>query len=580
MIGMTGVIGISGIANRRRACLTIAAGAVALLAMGCGSEDPKPAAATGPTSARTLQEPLPATCADKVTVCWDSEVKKNTKLSALAGAVTKPLQAAGAIQDGDQNRLVWAEFADSADAPRNAVNVLWGLCKVDGSGCSAGTASYTDTGAQISDDAGKAVARIGIGLPVLRKQLKFHAPDKDPTLLAPLTQGFKLDPAEAKANLGKVKAKTRRMVILNAYGPQVGLPVTPLADAAKKLGLFDSVEVVDFARMDDATAVLPTLTGLDVLVWVGAGVVEKFTDKPEKPLGITVSRGVFGDQLVYGKSLGTLLGAPPLGGPGLVVLAGSSTLASDYYTDKSTVGEGLFASGSRALVGFGGRVSPDDALTAVSKLLGSLAGGANLDAAMAAAGQPLLSPMDKTLRQKWLLPGKNAAFWGAKPPSKASMTIQVKMDPPFCTYPIDPCDRASYNSAYEQNKIPAESLTAGHATFVCPELQISGPYISCAAKDANSGADFSLTGVLRGRGKGDKFWLFLQGTANGKYKQMTVVAEGAFEDLDEGGGKTTLRYRGIGAAGPYMDQDNNCCTAGAPALTTIKNEPGTLELWP
>ncbi len=548
----------------------------------CGEEPaPAPVAApTGPTALRTLQEPIPQVCTDKITVCWASEVGKNSVLAPLATAVTLPFQAAGVIEDADSNRLVWAEFAPSADAARSEIAVVWGLCKKGATGCSAGTAAYTPTGASIVDSKGAIVQRIGIGVPVLRKQLKFHAPDKDPTILAPLTQGFKLNPALVKTQFGAVQPHTRRLVVLNSYGPQVGLDAAPIAAKAKETGVFDSIEVVNFARAADAIALLPTLTPLDAVVWIGAGVQEKFTDKAEKPLGITVSRGIFGDQLVYGKSITNLLAVPPFGGPGLVVLAGSNTLAAAYFADKSTLGEGLHEPPGRALVGVAGAVTPAAALALTVELLGKLASGAGLATAMAAASPLLVSPMEKPGQEKWRFPGKNSGFWAGKPPSKSALTVQVKMDPPFCTFPTQPCDPTTWAAGFGQNPVAATELTAGHATFSCAGVQWTGPYFSCTGKDANTTADFALHGVMRGRAKGDKLWVYLDGAANAKYRQMLVVGEGTVDSLDEGGGKTTLRFKGIAAAGPYTDQDNNCCTAGSPALTTIKDEPSVLEIWP
>jgi len=552
----------------------------AIAIAGCGSEEPPAAAApAGPTALRTHQEPLAKACEAKVTVCWDKELTQNAALGQVVGGISKPFSVAGFVQDAELNRLVWAEFGGPG-AGRADVVVAWGLCKGDGKTCSAGTATYTPTGASITDSTGKAVTRIGLGVPVLRKQLKFHAPDKDPTILAPLAQGFKIDAAASAATLAKVKAKTRRFVVLNAYGPQVGLDAAPIAKAASASGRFDSVEVIDFARVDDLLAVLPTLTGLDAVVVVAASVQEKFTDKPEKPLGLAMSRGVFGDALVYGKSLGDTMEAPPLGGPGLVVLAGSHTLAADYFTDKSTLGEGLGSASGRAVLGFNAKVTGSEAVAAVASLVSALGGGAHLQAAIEASKAPFLTPMDKSSREKWLLPPARAAFWGGKPPSKAAITLHVAMTPPFCMTPFDPCDLPSYKAHYDANKIEAASLTGATATFVCQGLQFDGPFFSCAAQDANTTADFKIAGVLRGRTKGDRFWLTATGTANAKFKQMTVVGEGTFGEVDEGGGKTALRFTGTAAAGPYMDQDSNCCTAGGPMLSTIKSEPGFIEIWP
>lgn len=559
----------------------IALATVAALALGaCGSDEAPPAAAaTGPTSLRTHQEALPKACEAKVTVCWDKELTQNAALGTVVAGISKPFGAAGYLQDADLNRLVWAEFGD-AGASRSDVVVAWGLCKGDGKTCSAGTASYTATGVSITDSSGKAISRMGLGVPVLRKQLKFHAPDKDPTILAPLSQSFKIDAAASAAQLAKVKSKTRRFVVFNAYGPQVGLDAAPIAKAASVSGRFDSVEVMDFARVDDVLAILPTLTGLDAVVILAASVQEKFTDKAEKPLGVAMSRGVFGDALLYGKSFGDLMEAPPLGGPGLVVLAGSNTLAADYFTDKSTVGEALGSAAGRAVLGMNGKVSGSEAVAAVTALVTSLSGGAHLQAAMAASKAPFLTPMDKVSREKWLLAPARSAFWGGKAPSKAAMTLHVAMAPPFCMTPFDPCDLASYKANYDANKIAAGNLTGGHATFICPSLVFDGPYFTCSAQDANTGADFKIAGLMRGRAKGDRFWLTVSGTANAKYKQMTVVGEGLIGEVDEGGGKTALRFTGSAAAGPYMDQDSNCCTAGGPMLSTINSEPGFFEIWP
>lgn len=562
-----------------RCCAAI----TALLALShCGSEPESSAAAaaTGPTSLRTAQEPLPQACTDKITACWATEVSKNAALGTVAAAIAQPFQAAGFVTDADGNRLVWAEFAPSPTAARADIAVAWGLCKQGNTACTAGTASYTPTGAKIVDANGKDVARIGIGLPVLRKAIKFHSPDKDPSLLAPLTQGNKLDAASAKAILQTVKPATRRMVILNAYGPQVGCSADSLVAAASKTGLFDSVEVIDFARIDDVVAILPALTPLDAVVWIGAGVQEKFTDKPEKPLGMTVSRGVFGDTLVHGKTLTAMLDAPPLGGPGLIVLAGSNTLATGYFSDKSTLGDALDGQPSRAVVGFGGKVTPDQALGAAATLLIKLAAGVDLEAALAATGQPVLSPMDKAARSKWLWAPKKAAFWGGKPPSKAAMTLHVSMDPPVCADPIDPCDLTSWKDAVVQNKVPSDKVTASQASFICNGLKFDGPFFSCQAKDDNSKADFTLQGVMRGHAIGDRFWVTAHGSANMKYRQMLVIGEGTIASSDAGGGKTSLPFKGIAAASPYIDQDGNCCAVGSPMLTTIKNEPGIIEIWP
>lgn len=561
----------------------LAATALAVTVAACGEEQASPAAAELP--ARTAQQSLSLTCADAAALCWPNELAKSAELKAQVDAIGQPVQAAGEVVDVAGSRLVWAELAPSATSPRTEVSAVWTLC-TKAKSCTAGKAVYTATGATFTDASGKPITKLHIGAPAMRKSIKFLNKEDDTTMIGALKQPnptYKIDADLARAQLQQVQFGKRRLVVLNAYGPQVGLDATPVATAGKATGLFDGVEIIDYVRKADVMALLPTLTGVDVVVWLGAGVVETGSPSKQRPLGLTVSRGVFGDQLIYGVQVGDLLTAPPLGGPGLIVLAGSQVMPGPTEETSLKILAGKLGDPpARAVVGFTGQLTGSQALSAVSALLAKLAGGATLDKAMAAAGQPMVSTLEATAQKAWKVQGKRAAFWGGPAPSKAALTLHLRMEPPRCTHAIEPCNLAAYNESYSASggQIPSSELTAGHASFLCQGLVFDGPWFSCTAKDANTSADFLIQGVLHGRQKGDRFWAAVDGTANLKFKQIFAVAEGVFEELDTGGGRTAMRFKGPALSSTYRDDENRCCTPGGPYLATIKNEPGFFEIWP
>lgn len=580
--GAAGARPSPGMAGRVVVAALLASALAAALG-GCAEEEP--AAAVTVLPQRKTQQNLSLTCANATAVCWPNELASDAGLKAQVDAIGQPVQAAGELADAAGNRLVWAELAASATAPRTEVSAAWSLCN-KAKVCTAGKAVYTATGAAFTDASGKALAKLEIGEPAMRKTINFMNKEDDTTVLGALKQPsptYKIDADVARAQLQLVQFGKRRLVVLNAFGPQVGLDAAPVVSAAKASGLYDSVELIDYVRKSDVMALLPTLTGIDTVVWLGAGVVETGSPSKLRPLGLTVSRGVFGDQLVYGVQVGDLLTAPALGGPGLIVLAGSQVMPGPTEEASLKILAGKLGDPpARAVVGFTGKVTAAQALAAVNALLGKLAGGATLTAALAAAGQPMTATLDAATQKTWKMQGKRSAFWGGKNPSKAAMTLHVRMEPPRCTHAIEPCNLASYNESYGASggQIPSGELTAGHASFVCQGLVFDGPWFSCSAKDANTSADFVIQGVMKGRNKDDRFWVAVDGTANLKFKQVFAVAEGVIEELDTGGGRTAMRFKGPALSSPYRDDENRCCTPGGPYLATIKNEPGFFEIWP
>lgn len=546
-----------------------------LFVSGCSDDG----GAVAPAVARVTQEPLALSCDDKTPACFDQELAAHPALAALADSVVAAdsalvLQAAGVLTDAKNRRLVWGEFAPSANPHRLDARTVFAVCPASGGGCQYGTATATDSGVALKGADGSAIDSIEFGAPVLRKVLKSHNVDKDPTLLAPLTQSYTIDANLARDTLAQVKFGTRRLVILSAFGPQVGVTTSDIEQTGKQSGRFDSVESIHFARRSDLERVLPTLTALDVVVVLAPGVYEAFTNKGPRPLGVALSRGVFGDELISGKTVSKLLPAPPLGGPGLIVLAGSQTASAEYDGDNTTLISVLNEGPSRPVVGVTGMVSVASAKAFSRKLIDLLAANKALDVALKSAGVAAHSPLPAKDQAKWHLPSASAQFWGNTPPKTASLKLHFLPSPPTCTDAATSCDVGGYLAGVNKSKVPATSIDAVHATFEC-EPTIQGPFVSCST-DA-----FQLKGVFSGRAQGDRLWVWVDGTASDRVRNLTAVGISTIDAVDAAGGSQTVRFSGLAAASPYESgEDGWCCTAGTPMLTTTQGEPGTLVWQP
>ncbi len=561
-----------------RTWLTPLACAVGLVtgSAGCSSDDG--ATASGPSIDRATQDPLAIGCDAASAGCWDAELAKLPDLQTMVGTIAKPVQAAGTLTDKAGNRLIWAELAATADAPRTEVSVAFARCSAKNL-CKVGRADYTASGATFVDASGAPFGDVTIGRPILRKKLKAHAPDKDPTLLAPLETSAKPDAELAWATWSGMQFKKRRCVVLNAYGPEVGLSAAPIAQACSTSGRFDSTEVIDYARVSDMAAILPTLTPLDALFWVGAGVYEERTEG-ERRHGMTLSRGVFGDQLVYGKGSPDLIKGLPLGGPGLVVLAGADTMAANSWTDINTLANVLHDVPARAMVGFTAKTGGTALVAAAGQLGKSLFGGAALSTALAGAGAPVVSDLAPDTLSKWKWAAPNASFWGGKNPTKAAIKMYVRLEPPICTHVADACTRSTFNAAYKTDQVPATEMNGGNSTYIC-DLQFDGPFFSCDVDNPDAGQKFMIRGLMRGHAEGDRFWVLALGTGLTLYKDLLVLGEGVLGKSDHGGGSSSVQFSGDAVVGTWTDPDGRCCTTkGAAALTNYNSEPSLLQTWP
>jgi hypothetical protein len=552
-----------------------------LVALGCA-----PAPTAGGDAGTTVQPATKSVRVDQKPLAaadWQKELDGDAALAAVAKAAGGSFQVAGSFADDHGGRVVWAEYAPSPEADRTqAVGVLR-ACDGDKK-CTVAKATYTATGADFSDQDGKPIAALAVAVPALAKQLKGHSVDQDPVILAPLKREHIVEIPVQKGLFAQVAFKQRRCVVLNAFGKAIGAGAETVVQAAQKTGLFDAVETVEYARKADFERYLRVLTPLDVLVVLAPGVQEVFTGgSPSKAIGVTLSRGVVGDQFVHRNHVSGLLDAPPLGGAGLVMLAGGRTAIEATLNDSKAFAYQLSAPPVRAVVALAGKPTWAQAQAAAAALLADLGAGKDLETALgsatkAAAGVKALAPMDKSFRQAWKVPGKSLSFW-QKPPSKSDLKLFVKVEPQ-CVTGAGTCDKTGYNSAYQQpgNRVATTDLSDGDARFYCnPTFQ--GPWFTCSGKDANSGMDFTLSGVMRGREVGDRFWLWLEGTGSKAFQNTAIVGEGQFEKVDPAGGSTEMYFRGPAAAAPYQDDKGRCCLAKSPLLQGLKSEPGQFKLY-
>ncbi len=529
---------------------------------------------------------------------WQALLKTDAAFAAVAAAQTQPWQIAGTIGAADGTMLTWAEFAPSADAPREQVTAVFRSCpKADGDTppvCTRGTAAYTATSATFTDDAGKAIAgHVPMGAAQAWEwETSTNLDNDNSTIVAGLSgDAAPLDVTTVLAQFNAILAQKRRFVLLSSYGAQMGVDVRDIALTAQASGRFDSIETMEYVRQGDIEKLMPTLTALDTVVWVGAGVQQKPSkaSPPTKAIGMNVSRGVFGDQVYYGKIAGPLLDTPPLGGPGLIVLAGQNTFLGDV-NDKASLAASWYEPGTRPVVGFSlplgtpgpdgyPRIAMNDVINTTGTFIKRLGDGETLDAAMAEAssGQPftLTSPMASDNRKKWTWTAPSGSFW-AKQPSTGKLTIQMNLTP-SCVKAVDTCDVTSWKSGQK-----VSGIVNGPIKLDCANPTFVGPYFSCQNGTSQPpGTAFTVSGVLRGTGANDHLLFLVQGADGGPLGGALVLGDGVLsgDGKDVGGGTTTYPFSGQAVLSPYIDASGNCCITAPPQLTgTSASDFSTLQL--
>lgn len=543
--------------------------ACGVLSAGCGGDDAGDDGKAKVTIKRAVQRPLSE--AD-----WKAVVADSAPLGTLAGNVGQAFQAAGVIEGGDGRRLEWAEYADDQQAARDKVVALFRSCDSKGT-CVVGQGSHTATGVVLADHTGKSLTTLDLGEAVLHKTLKNHNLEKSETVLRlDLKRKHIVDRDLADLYVSKVTTGKRRLVLLSAYGTSVGVPLKKLTTEIEKAGIFDEVRVIEFARRRDLQVLLPSMTPQDVLVWFGAGVLEPFSDKASKSVGMTLSRGVFGDELVHRNHVDKLLEAPVLGGPGLVLLVGSNSLTKDHKEQTGLMAEYLHEATYRPVVGFDGKLTPTTAEAGAVAMLTALFAGETLSAAMTAANTASKATTTTMLTDDqaklWRLPVAKAKFWDSAPKS-ATLKLYFKNSPKCVVLPSgSKCTEQGFKTGAA---VPPEKLTAAHVVFSC-DVTFDGPWLSCSAKNTATGADFTLSGVMTGTNEGDYILVTASGAPSKKMVGVTAIGAGLIEKSSDANGTLTIQFGGEAAGSTWIDGSGNCCIAVTPLLTGNQSQRSVL----
>jgi hypothetical protein len=498
---------------------------------------------------------------------WDAAVKADADLATIAGGVKLAFAAAGSIEDEEGATVLWAEFAKDADDERAAIVAVIRSCDKAGT-CTSAKGTYSKLAATLSTADGNPLKQIAVGQPTLNKKLKTSNIDSGTVIATGLNRAAVVDPVLAKYFVDNGTWGTRRLVLLNRFGAQMGVDLAAIQSAAKATGLFDEVVHHQFVRRRDIDLLLPQLNALDVVVWVAAGVVKPYGNKPYRAVGMTVSRGIVGDELYHSGTLGKLLDAPPLGGPGLVILAGGNSLTSNT-TSGDVLAKKLNIGPYRPVIGIEGQVTIAQAEAGVAELLKRLAAGDVLEVAMATAAAELgaatfQTAMIQEQREVWKIPVAPAKFWN-KAPSEANLQLFVKVDP-ICADVSNLSGVCNISTLQNGTAIPAEKIKAIISTkFEC-KATFKGPYFSCEVDNPMINAKFWLKGLMTGREAGDKVLVYAQGQSDGKVKDFAVVGAGDIKKIDTGGGTTVISFDGPAAGSTFWNQDGQCCLAKTPLL--------------
>ena len=325
------------------------------------------------------------------------------------------------------------------------------------------------------------------------------------------------------------------------------------------------------------------MTPLDSVVWLAAGVIETYkSGKPAKSVGMTVSKGVFGDEYYHRDYVAKVLDRPPLGGPGLIILAGSNSLYSDSPGQSGVFASYLRAFPYRPVVGFEGKMEPGEADAAAAALLTGLSAGDDLDTAMAAASKvsaaKATSLLEEDARKKWHLPVATSKLF-AKAPKQGKLKLHMSINPPICVeLPSagDACTAASFDTAVKAGKeVDPAQLTAKHATFRC-DPTFDGAFFQCKDKNATLGTDFEVRGVVQGTAVGAQITVYATGKAGDRVQGVALIGVGTIKVEDVGGGTITLLFDGPALASTFSDDKGRCCIAKKPALSSNTSEPSSL----
>lgn len=525
---------------------------------GAGADAPWPVL---PTATVDRQEALSEGDLAKAPSCF-AATRAAAEAQGFKTFVAAGVTAAGAVE------VTWAELSGTG------TRVVVARCEGE---CVCAIGRREGGRAVFEDAAGAPVDLAPVGRPALAKTLTTTALDS-PTKLDTKTGALLESPPPIEP--ARFKGK-RRLIVASAFGDAFGADWSAVVKAGTASGAFTVVEERPYITAAELDTLMDELHGLDVLVWFGHGVrVDKGTSG-HKPEGMTVNRGLFGDETYDRERLKAALARAPLGGPGLIVLAGSETFGSAAKgLQPFTALEHLArAAGTRgnAVVGFRGSVGAEDAMLAVRALLDGWLGGKPLAEAISGAnaglsdqGSPALleTNLDATEAGAYTLLPSLASTWGDAAPSGGQYV--------------------GYLLISGSSKCGDAALTEQTVQFFA-DITFDGPFFHGSKK--GDGVDIEVFGLLEHLRPGARFEVIMRGSPNELVNGITVLGDARFcvpggcgggaaaaSAYKPGGGNMT--FTGTADASEFKNATGETCRLTKPTLTQKGGKPGWIILNP
>ena len=493
-------------------------------------------------------------------------------LSSVEGSGYDTFGGAGVTAAGTVE-VTWAEMRNSSGDFRVAV------ARCDGADCVCSVGRRTADGAALEGTDGTAQTLTPVGAPVLAKTLTDATKLDSPTKLDTKEGGLLEEPLpslDPKRFVGK-----RRFIVANAFGDAFGATFTGLVRKAEDSGGFTEVEEKQYVRRDEIDEALSSLHGQDVLVWFAHGVRVSKGKDGNKPEGMTVNVGLFGDETYSRERIEEMVKDAPLGGPGLLVLAGGETFGSAEkgLAPFSALEHLVRAAGrrDRVVVGFRGLVSAEDAMVSLGAMFDAWFGGATLADAIADANAELSARgseatvetnLDAVAQAAYTFLPAPANYWNGAPPSGGDFVGYLLVSG------ASSCDKGD---------------TVEQTVQFFTSVTFDGPFFE--GKKDEDGVDIEVFGLLEQLGPGARMKVWMRGTPNSDMTDVTVLGDGRFCVKGEcsgdvaaesafkvGGGN--LYFAGAADATTYENGQGGTCTLVKPPLTQKGGKPGWITLEP
>lgn len=495
---------------------------------------------------------------------WEQLKGQNEALGEL---VTKGLEdgyknlaASGKVQDSEDRTVTWGVLAkDGEDAAERVVLVG---CDAAGS-CVGARADVKDGKASFTDAKGGSVDAPMTVAPAMVKNLEGADLDGKTTLPAALTAD----------EVPVVDLSKRRFILANAFGDVFGVTMSDTVALAKSSGAFSEVADHQYAGRSVLVDAIRNSAPFDALVWVGASVRQE-VGTAHKTIGMTVNRGIYGDETFTSQEIKKLLETTPFGGPGLVVLVGGQSWGDESGQEQKNLS--LFReladpeNQHRVVVGFNGNGKAEDLLDAAHAFLQSFFGGATLEAAVAATNTLLsdrgsavrmVSNRDDSIASEVTFLGDLGAFWG-----EAGAPKEVRSNHFVTTNLI--CFPKNGDAYQEGDK---------HANFFV-DANFDGPVFTGERKNEDVGLDVKVEGIMSGTTPGSRVFLKISGDLKLTIKGISVWGIGTVQDKSDKDNPGRIFYDGDALATTYTNDVGDECELKAPKLSGATSQPSWMNL--